>query len=109
MVIILEQVVVLVKKSGENHHFFGKQLSLEHKLSLSKAHKKEEKLPMYLVKIKPRPEIYNYGGYAIANHPFLHNKYFTSKKFSDNEKYELALEYLNSYKDKEEEGSTTKW
>lgn len=92
------------KKSGENHHFFGKQLNYQHKLNLSKSHKKDD-LPMYLVKIKERPHIYHYGGYAVVNHPYLSNRHFTSKKFTDEEKYNMALNYLNSYKD---EGSTTK-
>lgn len=34
-----------------------------------------------------------------------YKEHFTSKKYSDKEKYNMALEYLNSYKD---EGSTTK-
>jgi len=92
------------KKSGESHHFFGKTLSLEHKQALSISHKKIS-LPMYLVFIKARPEIYNYGGFAITNHPVLPNKHFTSKKFTDEQKYLFALNYLNSYK---EDGSTTK-
>ena len=92
------------KKSGENHHFFGKTLSIEHKQALSISHKKTF-LPMYLVCIKARPEMYSYGGYAVTNHPVLPNKHFTSKKFNDEEKYKFALNYLNSYK---EEGSTTK-
>lgn len=92
------------KKSGENHHFFGKTLSVEHKQALSTSHKKTS-LPMYLVAIKARPEINHYGGFAVTNHPELPNKHFTSKKFTEEEKYKLALNYLNSYK---EEGSTTK-
>lgn len=93
------------KKSGENHHFFGKTLSLKHKQALSLSHKNTS-LPMYIVSVKARPEIYSYDGYAVTNHPVLPNKYFTSKKFTDEEKYKFALIYLNSYK---EEGSTTKW
>lgn len=92
------------KKSGANHHFYGKQLSYEHKLNLSKSHKKSD-LPMYLVKIKDRPKTHQYGGYAVVNHPKLHTKYFIGKSKPDEEKYKLAFEYLNSYKD---EGSTTK-
>jgi group I intron endonuclease len=91
------------KKSGANHHFYGKHLDEQHKLNLSKAHKKDD-LPMYLVRIKDRPKIHC-GGYAIVNHPLLPTKYFTSKKFTDEQKLNMALEYLNSYKD---EGSTTK-
>jgi hypothetical protein len=58
---------------------------------------------MYLVKIKERPECHHYGGYAVCNHPHLKNKHFTSKKFTDEEKLQKALDYLKSG-----EGSTTK-
>ena len=92
------------KKTGCNHHFYGKHLEYEHKLNLSKSHKNDD-LPMYLVRIKDRPHLYHYGGYAVVNHPYLKTRHFTSKKYSDKEKYNMALEYLNSYKD---EGSTTK-
>jgi group I intron endonuclease len=92
------------KTSGINHHFYGKQLSYQHKLNLSKSHKNYD-LPIYLIKVKERPEKYSSTGYAIINHPNLKNKYFTSKKISDEDKYKLAIEYLNSCKD---EGSTTK-
>lgn len=83
------------KKSGENHHFYGKTFTLEHKERLSKSHKKDN-LPMYLVYIKARPEHYCSEGYAIANHPTVKNKHFTSKKLSLEEKLRLAMEYLNS-------------
>jgi group I intron endonuclease len=82
-------------KSGEKHHFFGKNLSFQHKLNLSKSHKKDN-LPMYMVKIKGRPEHYTSDGYAITNHPNLNTKYFTSKKLTDIEKYNLALDYLQN-------------
>jgi group I intron endonuclease len=81
-------------KSGTNHHFFGKNLTVEHKLHLSASHKKDTTLPMYLVKIKARPEHYTSDGYAVLNHPHLKNKYFTSKKLTDEEKYNLANNYL---------------
>lgn len=86
-------------KKGEKHHFYGKKLTEEHKLKCAISHRKnpdEKNLPMYLTKVKPRPEKYIYGGYAITNHPKLKNKYFTSKKLSDSENYELALKYLNN-------------
>jgi hypothetical protein len=35
------------------------------------------------------------SGYVVINHPYLKTKYFTSKKFTDEEKYNMALEYLN--------------
>lgn len=86
-------------KKGEKHHFYGKKFTEEHKLKCAISHRKnpdEKNLPMYLTKVKPRPEKYIYGGYAITNHPKLKNKYFTSKKLSDSENYELALKYLNN-------------
>ena len=46
---------------------------------------------------KSRPEFYQSSGYVFINHPNLKTKYFTSKKFTDKEKYNMALEYLNSY------------
>jgi group I intron endonuclease len=82
-------------KSGKKHHFYGKTLSLEHKLRLSESHRSDD-LPMYMVKVKDRPEHYSYGGYAIVNHPTLTTRYFTSKRLSDAEKYTSALEYLES-------------
>jgi group I intron endonuclease len=82
-------------KTGEKHHFYGQSLSLEHKLNLSKSHKKDS-LPMYIVKIKGRPDHYTTDGYAVINHPNLNTKYFTSKKLTDIEKYNLALDYLQS-------------
>jgi group I intron endonuclease len=84
-------------KSGVNHHFYGKTLSQEHKLELSKAHKKTcNDLPMYMVYVKERHHNYQASGYAIVNHPTLTNKYFTSKKLSDEEKLNMAYEYLSS-------------
>jgi group I intron endonuclease len=83
-------------KAGEKHHFFGKTLSFEHKLNLSVSHKKDVALPIYLVKIKARPERYCSDGYAVVNHPTLCNKYFTSKKLSDSDKFSLATKYLES-------------
>lgn len=84
-------------RSGEKHHYYGKELSEEHKLNLSKGHKGDNGLPMYLVKIKPRPSHYCAGGYAVANHPTLKNKQFTSGKKTDGEKLQEAYDYLNSY------------
>jgi group I intron endonuclease len=93
------KLIMKQKKSGSNHHYFGKNLTNEHKLKLSRSHKKED-IPMYLVRIKERPEIYHYGGYAVVNHPVLKNKHFTSKKFTDEEKYQMAFDYLNSITEK---------
>lgn len=96
---------ISIVNSGENHHFYNKRLSIEHKLNLSKSLKSYD-LPMYVIKVKARPEHYCSSGYAIINHPVLKNKYFTSKKISDEVKLSMVLNYLNSY---QEEGSTTKW
>jgi group I intron endonuclease len=85
------------KKSGIKHHFYGKNLSTEHLEKLSKSHKKDgdsKDLPMYMVYVKARPEHYCSEGYAIVNHPRLKNKYFTSKKLTLDEKFELTQEYL---------------
>jgi hypothetical protein len=49
---------------------------------------------MYMVYVKERPAQWQSSGYAIANHPTLKNKYFTSKKLTDFDKYEMALAYL---------------
>ena len=84
-------------KSGCKHHFFGKEFSEEHKVALATAHRKSHTdLPMYVVYVKPRPGQYQGPGYAVANHPTLKNKYFTSKKLSDDEKLNQALNYLHS-------------
>lgn len=89
------RIKISLSKKGEKHHFYGKTLTYKHKLNLSKAHKKDD-LPMYLVRIKARPKQYCSAGYAVANHPKLKNKYFTSKKYSDEEKLNQAMAYLNS-------------
>jgi group I intron endonuclease len=82
-------------KSGEKHHFYGKKITEDHKLKLAKSHRKsDDDLPMYMVYVKPRPEQYQAEGYAIVNHSTLKNKYFTSKKLSLDEKYNLAQTYL---------------
>jgi len=96
------------KKKGELHHFYNKELTHEHKLKLSKSHKKNDELPMYMVYLKPREQNYCSEGYAILNHPVLKNKYFTSKKLSKEEKYDLAYNYLNSI-DKEKSSSTKQY
>jgi group I intron endonuclease len=85
-------------KKGEKHHFFGKELTDNHKNNLSFAHKKNSNttdLPMYMVYLLPRPQAYQSEGYCITNHPTKKNKYFTSKKLSLTEKYNLAIKYLN--------------
>lgn len=88
-------------KKGEKHHFYGKELSDNHKKMLSLSHKRDSKvsessLPMYLVRIKARPEHYSASGYAVINHPNLPARYFTSKKLTDDQKKELALQYLTN-------------
>jgi len=94
--------ILSIKKSGENHHYFGKKLELEHCEKLSISHKKDglsEGLPMYMVYIKARSEHYCGEGYAIVNHPNAKNKYFTSKKLTLEEKFELAKQYINQIKE----------
>jgi group I intron endonuclease len=86
---------ISISKSGEKHHFYGKELTLEHKLKLSKSHK-DDNLPMYLIHLKERPEAYQAEGYLVSNHPKGKNKYFTSKKLTLDEKYNLAISYLNN-------------
>jgi group I intron endonuclease len=84
-------------KSGDKHHFYGKTLSNEHKVKLALSHRKSHlELPMYMVYVKERPAQWQSSGYAIVNHPTLKNKYFTSKKLTDNEKYDLAVSYLQA-------------
>jgi group I intron endonuclease len=87
-------------KSGVNHHFYGKELSEIHKLALSKSFKKYDKdLPMYIAYLVERPDIYQSTGYVVKNHPHLKTKYFTSKKYTLEEKLIQAKEYLNSAMD----------
>lgn len=89
--------VISISKSGERHHFFGKILSEDHKIKLSQSHKKYDKsLPMYIAYIKERPKHYQSSGYAVINHPTLKTMYFTSKRLSDEEKLNKAIEYLKS-------------
>ncbi len=84
-------------KSGERHHFFGKKFGEEHKLTLALSHRKSHiELPMYVVYVAARPKQYQSAGFAVVNHPTLKNKYFTSKKISEEDKRELAIAYLNS-------------
>lgn len=93
----LTKAKLSIAKSGINHHFYGKTLSYDHKLKLSVSHKKSSpELPMYVVYIKERPLQYQQAGYAVLNHPYLKNKYFTSGKFTLEEKKNQALLYLNS-------------
>ena len=84
---------ISLAKSGEKHHFFGKSFTHEHRLNLSKAHKKDE-LPMYICYIHERPKQYQSAGYVVI-HPNFPKKYFTSKKYSMEEKFVLAKNYLS--------------
>lgn len=87
-------------KTGEKHHFYGKELSDAHKLALSKSFKKYDKdLPMYIAYLVERPEVYQSAGYVVKNHPYLKTKYFTSKKYTLEEKLIQAKEYLNTAMD----------
>lgn len=93
---IKTKIKISLKKKGNKHHFYGKTLTEDHKKKLSISHKKYDKtLPMYMIYIKSRPQYYCDGGYAIINHPLGKNKYFTSKKFSLDEKYNMSIKYLS--------------
>lgn len=83
-------------KKGEKHHFYGKKFTEEHKSKCARSHRKDpnDKLPMYLVKLPPRPEVYVKEGYGVMNHPAVKNKQFCSGKLTMEEKYNLAFEYL---------------
>ena len=84
-------------KSGEKHHFYGKTFTEEHRVKLAISHRKSHlDLPMYMVYVKERPEMWQGSGYAITNHPTLKNKYFTTKKLTDKEKYDMAIAYLQA-------------
>ena len=56
-------------------------------------------LPMYIAYLVERPDIYQSTGYVVKNHPHLKTKYFTSKKYTLEEKLIQAKEYLNSATD----------
>ncbi len=91
------KLAISLAKSGEKHHFYGKSFTEDHKLKLAESHRKSHnELPMYLVYVKERLAQYQSPGYAVVNHPTKPTKYFTSKKFSEKEKFELALEYLKA-------------
>jgi len=91
------KLAISAAKSGDKHHFYGKTLSDEHKIKLALSHRKSHlELPMYMVYVKERPAQWQSSGYAIVNHPILKNKYFTTKKLTDDEKYDLALSYLQA-------------
>jgi group I intron endonuclease len=80
---------------GKNHPLYGKVYTAEERLKLSKARKNDD-LPIYMVYVKARPEQYCSEGYSIIHHPCGKCKYFTSKKSSLIEKYDMALKYLNT-------------
>ena len=91
------KLAISAAKSGDKHHFYGKTFTEEHKQKVAIAHRKSHlDLPMYLVYVKERPEQWQDSGYAIVNHPTLKNKYFTTKKLTDNEKYKMAIAYLEA-------------
>ncbi len=81
-------------KKGENHHFYNKQFSENHKIKLSQSHKRYDiNLPMYIAYIKERPEYYCSAGYVVI-YPKIKKKYFTSKKYTMEEKLFQATKYL---------------
>lgn len=81
--------------------------TLEVRERMSRNHRKPENshLPMYVRKIrKTRPSNNTiYTGYAVC-FPGKGEKYFVSSKLSDEEKLQLAIEYINNNGD----GPTTK-
>jgi group I intron endonuclease len=84
-------------KAGENHHFYGKTFSQEHKLKLSQSHKKyDTTLPMYIAFVRPRPD-HSGSGYVVTNPSTKTKKYFTSTKFSMEEKLQQACDLLDSF------------
>jgi len=86
---------ISLANSGANHVFYGNVLNDAHKENSARGHRKDGfDLPMYIIKLKARPEKYCDEGYAVMNHPILKTKYFTSKKLSMDEKLSMALEYL---------------
>lgn len=95
---------ISLANSGVNHPMYGKKYDKEYREKLSSIRKNDD-LPMYLIYQKERPKYYCSEGYAIVNHPNGKNKYFTSKKMSLQEKYNLALKYLNELDSKD--SSTT--
>ena len=94
------KMLMKIKKSGENHHFYGKKFTKEHLLRLSKVRRKDPNnmLPMYMIYIKARPKSHSGKGYSISNHP--ERKQFTliTKKLNLEEKYKIVLNYLNTGK-----------
>lgn len=53
---------------------------------------KDNNLPKYL---RSYNDSSGKSGYRVSNHPILKDKSFLSKKLSDDEKLNLALEYLS--------------
>ena len=91
-----KQAISLAKR-GEKHHFYGKTLTTEHKLNLSVVRKKYDKeLPIYIAYVKERPQYYQSSGYVVINHPTLKPKYFTSKKYTLEDKLQQAIEYIQT-------------
>jgi hypothetical protein len=57
----------------------------------SRQREEDNNLPKYL---RSYNDSSGKSGYRISNHPILKDKSFLSKKISDNDKLNLALEYL---------------
>ena len=86
---------ISVAKSGEKHHFYGETFTHEHKIKLSKSHKKyDSNLPMYIGYIKPRKEYSSCEGYVVL-YPKTKKRYFTSNKLKMEEKLQLAKDHLD--------------
>lgn len=75
------------KKIGDSVRGVPKSESMKKNLSKSR---NKHGFPMYLIKHK--------NGYRVVNHPkqYGKEKSFTSSHWSDEQKYALALEYLNN-------------
>jgi group I intron endonuclease len=87
---------ISLAKAGEKHHFYGKTFSDDHKINLSVAHKKyEHDLPMYIGYVKAR-EGKNHAGYLVINPTTKKKTYFTSMKFTMEEKLAKAKALLDN-------------
>jgi group I intron endonuclease len=94
------KIKISLAKSGVKHHFYGQELSESHKLALSKSHKSKTEypdLPMYICYLLARPKYYQDEGFVVVNHPCqTKSQYFTSKKYTMEEKLTMAKKFLNS-------------
>lgn len=74
----------------------GKNVSFDTREKLSKSLRQNgQDLPLYLHRKEKKPNSYHGSGY-IVRVPGFKSKSFISKKMTDEEKYNLALNYLNT-------------